>query len=243
MIFFPKYLKFYVDFENAIKVQEDVDGLEDDSVWTCCGSFCQFWQECMWLGVNVVKIGPKISNPTNTHNTRLNLFDINITLAWRCYRGDFCSVLNPLIGSFPKGVRKQEFKGIQVITFFRINNFGHIEATKVIFFSKCLKYYVDSENAIKVLEDVDGLDNNCVWTSSRIFCQLWQKYLWSSVTIVKSAPKIPHPTKRRDKQLNFFDIKGKLPWKHSVQTSAVFWTPWQIDFQRVFWNSGFTAFK
>ena len=31
--------------------------------------------------VNVLKIGPKISDPTNGHDTQLNFFDIKETLA------------------------------------------------------------------------------------------------------------------------------------------------------------------
>ena len=33
---------------------------------------------------------------------------------------------------------------------------------KVIFFSKCPKFYVDFENVIKVSENVDGFEDNCV---------------------------------------------------------------------------------
>ena len=33
---------------------------------------------------------------------------------------------------------------------------------KLIFFSKCSKCYVDFENAMKVRENVDGFEENCV---------------------------------------------------------------------------------
>ena len=32
---------------------------------------------------------------------------------------------------------------------------------KVIFFSKCSKFYVHFENAIKFAENVDGIEDNC----------------------------------------------------------------------------------
>ena len=43
-----------------------------------------------------------------------------------------------------------------------MNNFGHIEAMKVIFFWKCSKCYVDFENVIKLREKFDGFEGNCV---------------------------------------------------------------------------------
>ena len=49
---------------------------------------------------------------------------------------------------------------IQVTTFSGMNNFAHIEAMKVIFFSKCSKFYVDFENAIKVPENVSRSEDN-----------------------------------------------------------------------------------
>ena len=81
VIFSSKYPKFYVDFENAIKFRENVDGFEDNCVWTCCWIFCQLWQEPTWATVNVLKNGPKISDPTKRHDAQLSLFDINTTLA------------------------------------------------------------------------------------------------------------------------------------------------------------------
>ena len=78
---FSKFLKSYVDFGNGIKCQESIDGFEDNCVGTCPVSFCQSWQEYMWWVVNVLKSGPKISDPRKRHDTQFNLFDINGTLA------------------------------------------------------------------------------------------------------------------------------------------------------------------
>ena len=132
--FFRKFSKFYVDIQNAIKLGEDVDGFEGNCVWTCCRSFCQLREEYMSLVVKVLRKSPKISDTTQRHDTELNLFDINRTLAKNCCRLDFSSVLDPWPGWFPNGVRKQEFYGIQVTTFFGINNFGDIKAMKLIFY-------------------------------------------------------------------------------------------------------------
>ena len=81
VIFFSKNPKFFLDFQNAITLPENVAGFEDNCVWTCYGSFCQLWQEYMWWAVNVLKSRPQISDRTKRHDTQLNLFDINGTLA------------------------------------------------------------------------------------------------------------------------------------------------------------------
>ena len=81
MIFFSKSSKFYVDFENAIELEEDVNNLEDNCVLASSENFRQLWQEHMSSAVNVLKSGPKIADPTKRHDPQLNFFDINGTLA------------------------------------------------------------------------------------------------------------------------------------------------------------------
>ena len=81
---------------------------------------------------------------------------------------------------------------------------------KVIFFSKCSKFYVDFENATTVWENVEGSEDNCVWTCYWIFCQLLEEFMWSAVNLVKSGPKISDPTKRHDEELNSFNINWTL---------------------------------
>ena len=71
---------------------------------------------------------------------------------------------------------------IEVSTFLGSNNFGYIEAMKVIFISKSSEFYLDLENAIKLRENVDGFEDNCVWTCCGTFCQLWQEYTRSAST-------------------------------------------------------------
>ena len=63
------------------KVPENVDGIEDDCVWTCSWSFCQIWLQYMWWDVNILKSGPKVSDEIKRHDTRLNLFNFNGTFA------------------------------------------------------------------------------------------------------------------------------------------------------------------
>ena len=122
-------------------------------------------------------------------------------------------VFSTLTRWFPNGALKQEFCGIEVTTFFGSNNFRHIEAIKVILFSKYSRIYVDLENAIKVCENVDGYGHNSVRSWAVHFCQLWQECMWTAVNVLKSCPKISDRTKRHPKQLNFFDINIKLAYK------------------------------
>ena len=72
-----------------------------------------------------------------------------------------------------------------------MNKFGHIEDMKVIFFWKCAKVYADFEYGIKIPENVDGFDDNCVWTCVRSFCQLWQEYMWWAVSVLKRVLRFP----------------------------------------------------
>ena len=80
----------------------------------------------------MLKNGPTIADRIKGHDTQLNLFDINGKLAKKCCLPDFSSVSDCLAPSLPKGVLKQDDSGIQVTTFFRLNNFQNILAMMVI---------------------------------------------------------------------------------------------------------------
>ena len=78
---FLKTLKILCRFQNSINFEENVDGFEDNCVWSYGTNFCQLWQECMWTAVKVLKTGPKISDCTKRCHKQLSLFDINGKLA------------------------------------------------------------------------------------------------------------------------------------------------------------------
>ena len=103
---FSKSSKFYVDFENASKLRENLQGFKDNCLWTCCRSFSRLWQEYIWPAVNVLKKCPMISDQAKRHDTQLNFSDINGILAQKSCRADFTSVLDPLKGWYPKNVLK-----------------------------------------------------------------------------------------------------------------------------------------
>ena len=77
-------------------------------------------------------------------------------------------------------------------------------------FSKSSKFYVDSKNAIKVLENVLSFGDHCVGTCSGNFSPLWQEYMSSAVNVLKGAPHILDTTKRHDTDLTLFDMNEKL---------------------------------
>ena len=58
----------------------EVDGFEDNCVWSYAANFCQLWQECMWAAVKVLKSGPKICGCTKRHQKQLNSFHTNTKL-------------------------------------------------------------------------------------------------------------------------------------------------------------------
>ena len=110
VISFSKCSKFYADFENAIKPPQHVDGFEGKWAWSCCGSFCESWQDYMWWAVKVLKSCPKISDPTKRDDTQLNLFHINETLVWKCCRTDLRSALDPLTSWFQEVFWNRSFR-------------------------------------------------------------------------------------------------------------------------------------
>ena len=81
VIFFPKDSKFYINVKNAIKLAKNVFRFEDNSSWPCCGNSSQLKEEYLWSAANMLQNGPKISDATKSHDTQLNLFDINGKLA------------------------------------------------------------------------------------------------------------------------------------------------------------------
>ena len=116
--------------------------------------------------INVVLNGPKIS-----HLTKTDLCWVNGKLRWKCCRGDFSIICQPWKRWLTKGVLKQELSGIQVTIFLGVNNFQNISAIKVIFFSKCAKFYEDCKNAIKIPENVQSFWDNGVGTCCSNFSQ------------------------------------------------------------------------
>ena len=118
----------------------------------------------MRAAVNVLKSGPKISERTKRHQKQFNLFDIKIKLAKNCRRPALSSVFTTVRPWVANVVLKEEFEAIEVTTYFRSNTFRHMEAMKVILFSKYSKFFFDFDNPKKFQEILDTFEDNCVWS-------------------------------------------------------------------------------
>ena len=88
-----------------------------------------------------------------------------------------------------------------------------LKAWRLFFFSKWSKLYVVFENWIIIPENVIAFEDKCVGTCWMNFRLLWQEYMWLAVNVLKDAGNISDSTKRRDKQLTFFNINWKLFYK------------------------------
>ena len=113
----------------------------------------------------------------------------------------------------------------------------------MFFYWKWWIFYVDFKNAIKVRENIFGFEDNCLGTCCGNFSLLWQEYKWSPVNVLKDGPNISHPTKRVTQNSLCLILMERWHENAAVESSAVFVTPYQVNFQRVFWNRSFRAFK
>ena len=179
VIFYFKCVKFYVDFKKATTIWQNIDGFEDNYTWNCSWNLSQFWREYMWLAVKVLKSIPEISRLTKRDFFQLKLSDINIKVGKSYCLGGLDSVWELLTRWLPKGVVKEELSDIQVTTIFGGNKFQNNWAVKLIFFfSKCVQFYVDFKNAVKICHNGNGFEDNCIWSCCRNFSQFWGEYMW-----------------------------------------------------------------
>ena len=64
------------------------------------------------------------------------------------------------------------------------------------FFSKCWKFYLNSENAKKSSEIIFGFFDNCIWECCYKLFVIRREYLLSAVNGLKNRPKILHILQR-----------------------------------------------
>ena len=75
--FFPKYSKFNTHFRNALKNQEKVFCLRDNSTSSCFVKFSMFRREYLSSVVNVLTKSVEISDQTIADFVQLNLPQIH----------------------------------------------------------------------------------------------------------------------------------------------------------------------
>ena len=71
-----------------------------------------------------------------------------------------------------------------------VRNFGNTKAMRVIFFSKCLKFYLDFKNAAKNLEKVFCFWYNWIWIGIVKLSLLRTGNFSLAANVLRSSPKI-----------------------------------------------------
>ena len=66
---------------------------------------------------------------------------------------------------------------------FPVNNFRKKSPLRLIFFSKYCKFYVDSGNAAKSLENVCWFSDNCIWIGGVRYSFFLRENTWHRVSI------------------------------------------------------------
>ena len=67
---------------------------------------------------------------------------------------------------------------------------------KLIFFSECTRFNVNSKKGIKYSQKLFGFLENCIFIGCGKFFILGRHYLSSVVKVLASSPQIADPTKR-----------------------------------------------
>ena len=110
---------------------------------------------------------------------------------WRtCSHEDYTRVWDPLTFWLSKGVLKWCFLESGPTSSFTVCNFRNEVAMKIIFFSKCWKFDVDSRNRTTKLEKVFLFKNNWIWIPDNKLSQAWPGYLSLAVNVLQNTPKI-----------------------------------------------------
>ena len=78
-----------------------------------------------------------------------------------------------------------------------------------MFFSKCLKFDVDSRNGTKNQENVSRFSDNCIWIGTCKFSQTWTGYLPSAVNVLTKTPNISSNTRGDIFQMKFTENDKK----------------------------------
>ena len=97
---------------------------------------------------------------------------------------------------------------------------------KLIFFSKCTKYYVDCKNAIKLYENVYGFWDYGVSTCLVNFSELWRECMWAAVNVLPNSPKISYLTEKGVFQPNLSWLIGNIGSKSRRGDFSSDYNPW-----------------
>ena len=91
-----------------------------------------------------------------------------------------------------------------------VSNFRNKVAMTIIFFSKGLKFDVDSGNCTKESAILVGLKDNCISIKDFKFSEPGTGYLSLAVNVLRNTPKIQHITKGDIFQIRFSQSNEKI---------------------------------
>ena len=153
-------------------------------------NFPKSWKEKLSLAVNVLQNTPKI-----WHITKGDIFQIRVThsdekMRWMSSFADFAGLWDSLTCWLSKQFLKRCFLKSGLTKSFRVWNFRNKVAMTIIFFSKSLKFDVDSRKETKKSEKIVGCKDNCTWIGFDKFTQSRTRYLSLAVNVLRNAPKI-----------------------------------------------------
>ena len=78
------------------------------------------------------------------------------------------------------------------------------------FFSKCLKFDVDSRNGTKNSERAFGFKDTCIGIGDKKFLEPRKRYFSFAVNVLRNTPKILHITKRYIFQIKLSQSDEKI---------------------------------
>ena len=96
---------------------------------------------------------------------------------------------------------------------FRVNNSRNIQAIRLLFVSKCFKFYVGFKDAKTISQKVFHFLDNCVRIGSQKLSVLWLEYLLSVINGSTNSLKISDQTKTDVFQLSLPQNEEKIKEK------------------------------
>ena len=196
---------------NGTENQEKVYRFSDNCIWIGSCRYSQPWTGYLPSAVNVLTKTPNISS-----NTRGDIFQINFPendkKTWqKCSHGNSRSICDAFTCSLSKRVLKRRFLESGLTKIFTVCNFANTLTVTIMFFSKCLKFDVDSGNGTKNQQKVYRFSDNCIWIGSCRFSQDWTGYLPSTGNVLTNTSNISPNTRGDIFQINFTE-NDKKTW-------------------------------
>ena len=97
---------------------------------------------------------------------------------------------------------------------FTVGNFGNTYGTRdIFFFSKCLKFDVDSTSSAKLRENVFSILDNCILIVFCKFSLFGREYLSSAVKVLTNIAKGENIANRNFFQVYLANSEQKIWWK------------------------------